>query len=114
MRYRTFGCLFGFDIHDSSKTKIHTEQQLSCDELDFMYENQGPVSHGTTKGMRAFYKCLNFLFCATLTLKSGDTTINKKIYCKAGTSFQILTQRSLQDQPAVIEQLKVIWDPLNY
>ena len=25
IKYRTFGRLFGFDIRDSSKTKIHTE-----------------------------------------------------------------------------------------
>ena len=45
---------------------------------------------------------------------SGDTAINKKLYWKAGTSFQIITQRTLSQKPPEVQQLKVIWDPSNY
>ena len=66
--------MFGFDVHDTRKTKIYIEKQLSSKEMDFMYENQGEVTYGATKGMRLFYKCLNFLFHLTLAPKSGNAT----------------------------------------
>lgn len=46
--------------------------------------------------------------------QSGDTAFDKKMYWKANTSFQVATQKSAGQQPAKLEQLKVIWDPLNY
>ena len=72
--YRTFSRLFGFDFRDTSKTNIHVEEQLSAEDIDFMYENHGEVTYGSTKGMRPFYKCLNSLFCPTLNPKSGDAS----------------------------------------
>lgn len=46
--------------------------------------------------------------------QSGDTVFNKKMYWKAGTSFQVVTQKAVAGQPATPEQLKVIWDPSSY
>ena len=42
--------------------------------MDFMDENRGEVTFGTTKGLRPFYKCLNSQLCLTLAPKSGDST----------------------------------------
>ena len=46
--------------------------------------------------------------------QSGDTLFSKKMYWKAGASFQVATQKSRDGQPASLEQLKVIWDPSGY
>ena len=80
IKYSAFHCLFGFDVRDTSKSKIHNEEQLSTNEVDFMYDNRlGEVVYGTTKVMRLFYKYLNRLFRATLALKSGDAISIKLI-----------------------------------
>ena len=46
--------------------------------------------------------------------KSGDTAVNSKLYWKAGTSFQVATERVAAQQLLPMEQLKVIWDPMSY
>lgn len=46
--------------------------------------------------------------------KSGDTSISKKMFWKAGSSFQVATEKSLAQKPPTLEQVKVIWDPMNY
>ncbi len=45
---------------------------------------------------------------------NGDTSFVKKLYWKAGSNFNIITQRTIGQQAAEVEQVKVIWDPLNY
>lgn len=46
--------------------------------------------------------------------KSGDTAINSKLYWRAGSSFQVATEKLAAQQLLPMEQLKVIWDPSNY
>ena len=46
--------------------------------------------------------------------RSGDTAINSKLYWKAGTSFQVATEKVAAQQLLPMEQLKVIWDPFSY
>jgi hypothetical protein len=45
--------------------------------------------------------------------KSGDTSISKKMYWKAGASFQVATEKKMAQQSR-LEQIKVIWDPRDY
>jgi hypothetical protein len=43
-----------------------------------------------------------------------DTVIETKMYWKAGTSFNIITQKTLAGKAWPMNQVKVIWDPSNY
>jgi hypothetical protein len=43
-----------------------------------------------------------------------DTIVEKKMYWRSGTSFNIITQKTPAGKAASLDQLKVIWDPMNY
>ena len=49
--YQAFAHVFGFDIRDTQKTKIHIENQFSAEDMDFMYSNHGRVVHGMVTGL---------------------------------------------------------------
>lgn len=44
----------------------------------------------------------------------GDTAINQKLLWKAGSNFSIITSKGIPGKQEEIQQMKVIWDPLNY
>jgi len=45
---------------------------------------------------------------------SGDTAITQRMTWKPGTSFSIITSRSVAAQKPQVEQVKVTWDPAAY
>jgi hypothetical protein len=44
----------------------------------------------------------------------NDTAINERLYWKANISFTITKEKKYKNQPPVVEQLLVIWDPSAY
>jgi len=89
----------------------------STEMLTFTYQSTDPAS---------IVRRVDVLISPSLTLdkvksiylekawKSGDTAVNSKLYWKAGTSFQVATERVAAQQLLPMEQLKVIWDPMSY
>ena len=77
--FRGFAHYFHLDARDTSKDQIHNENQLTLEEIGFMYLNHGRVEFGKLTGMRPFYRCLNSLFRLTLAPKSGDATTVQSI-----------------------------------
>ena len=42
--------------------------------------------------------------------QSGDTSIVKRIFWKAGRNFLLITQTTIGQKPAEVSQVKVVWD----
>ena len=108
------------ELEKGNFEKSFTENSFydqSIEMLTFTYQSTDPAST---------VKRVDVLIAPSLQLdkvksiyiekafKSGDTAVNKKLYWKAGTSFQVVTEKSLAQKQASLQQVKVIWDPLNY
>ena len=43
-------------------------------------------------------------------IRKNDTLVVEKMYWKMRKNFQVVSSMRVLDQPAVIKQLKVVWD----
>jgi len=72
----SFALLFGFDLQDLQKTRLHSYDVMGDEEIAFMYDEQyGNVEVGTTHGLIPYYKYLNSLFHMTVDPKFGDSSL---------------------------------------
>ncbi len=108
------------DINDTTLKKFYTETNVadqSIPSVTLIYATTNPSL--TIQKINVFIKpdpVKNDKVSAIYIEKVftiGDTAINQKLYWKTDKNFQVITNKKLKNTVFPVEQVKVIWDPIE-